>query len=83
MQHEYGIQALWDTRDKHPDLPAIFLSRIFRQIASAFRIGQFSILVEKLRKNRYSLSVTDIRRAISVEFSVCGATVRDDLDGVC
>lgn len=45
-------------------LPAIFLSRIFRQSASAFRIGQFSIFVEKLRKKRYSFSVTDIRRAI-------------------
>lgn len=45
-------------------LPAIFRSRIFRQSASAFRIGQFSIFVEKLRKNRYSFSVTDIRRAI-------------------
>lgn len=45
-------------------IPAIFLSRILRQRASAFRIGQFSIFVEKLRKKRYSFNVTDIRRAI-------------------
>lgn len=45
-------------------IPAIFRSRILRQSASAFRIGQFSIFVEKLRKKRYSFSVTDIRRAI-------------------
>lgn len=35
-------------------LPAIFFSRIFFQIASAFRADQFSILAEKLRKKRYS-----------------------------
>lgn len=45
-------------------IPAIFLSRILRQSASALRIGQFSIFVEKLRKKRYSFNVTDIRRAI-------------------
>lgn len=45
-------------------IPAIFRSRILRQRASAFRIGQFSIFVEKLRKKRYSFNVTDIRRAI-------------------
>lgn len=47
-------------------LPAIFLSRIFRQSASAFLIGQFSIFVEKLLKKRYSFKVTDIRRAMVV-----------------
>lgn len=46
------------------NIPAILRSRILRQSASAFRIGQFSILVEKLRKKRYSFNVTDIRRAI-------------------
>lgn len=50
-------------------LPAIFRSRIFLQMASAFRIGQFSIFVEKLRKKRYSFRVTDIRRAIAFSFS--------------
>lgn len=29
-------------------------------------MGQFSILVEKLRKKRYSFNVTDMRRAILV-----------------
>lgn len=48
-------------------IPAIFRSRIFRQRASAFRIGQFSIFVEKLRKKRYSFNVTDIRRAILID----------------
>lgn len=44
--------------------PAIFRSRMRRQIASALRSGQFSILAEKLRKNWYSFSVVDMRRAI-------------------
>lgn len=45
-------------------LPAIFFSRIFFQIASAFRADQFSILVEKLRKKRYSF-VDMVPRALS------------------
>lgn len=41
-------------------LPAIFLSRILRHRASAFRIGQFSTFALKLLKNLYSL-MCDIR----------------------
>lgn len=40
--------AMWMT------IPAIFFSRIFRHRASALRCDQFSILVLKLRKKRYS-----------------------------
>lgn len=41
---------------KFMQIPAIFFSRIFPQSASALRADQFSILVEKLRKKRYSLA---------------------------
>lgn len=59
----YGrVFFFYNNRKKH--IPAIFLSRILRHNASAFRIGQFSIFVENDRKNRYSFNVTDIRRAI-------------------
>lgn len=38
-------------------IPAIFFSRIFPQIVSAFRADQFSTFVEKLRKKRYSFTL--------------------------
>lgn len=49
-------------------VPASFLSRIFRHRASARRIDQFSILVEKLLKNLQSFILTDIRRCILLSF---------------
>lgn len=42
--------------DKIIKIPASFFSRIFRQSDSAFRADQFSIFVEKLRKNLYSFT---------------------------
>lgn len=52
-------------------IPAIFLSRIFRQMASAFRDDQFSILVEKLRKKRYSF--IDMTTKNLIEFQIDAA----------
>lgn len=58
------LREIFNGKIRDKNLPAIFRSRILRHMASAFRIDQFSILVEKLRKNRYSFNVTDILRAI-------------------
>lgn len=63
--YKFPIWYIWcDETALFKYIPAIFRSRILRQRASAFRIGQFSIFVEKLRKKRYSFNVTDMRRAI-------------------
>lgn len=45
-------------------VPAIFLSLILRHKASALRIGQFSTLALKLRKNLYSLNEDILRELI-------------------
>lgn len=55
-------------------LPAIFRSRIFRQIASAFRNGQLSTFAEKLLKNLYS-RIVDILRCILDMVRGCFAVV--------